>query len=491
MCDFTEVIFMQFLELPILIMLPFVGAFFLLLVNGDENRIKENSYYVGTLISISTFFASIYLCRKTYLLKDDINLFSVYSLKSFNISLKLGMNLLTSIFTNIISFLTVLSVFLSKKSIKSHIREYIFLILLLEFSFFCCFCTRDIFVFFIFFFCVSFILFFQISFWGIEKRVNTANKFILYSLLGNVCLLTAFFIIYQHLGASDFDTLKKALLPEMSRKLILILFVGAAFFFFPVFPVHLGLMDCFTEAPSPTRILISGGYTKLMLYFFIQVGIPIIGNDFINYGDFLINILCISMFLASIMTLNNKDIRKFTGSLHLVQNTLLMIGFVCLTMESLKGCLYFVFSQAISMPIFLIAMGAYYEKFGYSFSETNLLKKYPVLSSLIFLSGLNLLGFPPLPNFLGQFLILQSCFKEHPVTSFFTYMSIMFLFVSFYKIFAPILLEKEKKLEEDGEDLNLYERVSSLAVISGIIYLTINPECFFCLIRRVIDPLFE
>ncbi|MCQ2965370.1 MAG: hypothetical protein MJ250_01350 [Alphaproteobacteria bacterium] len=334
-------------------------------------------------------------------------------------------------------------------------------------------------------------MFFQISFWGIEKRVNTANKFILYSLLGNACLLTAFFIIYQHLGSLDFDVLKNALLPKIPRNIVLILFVGAAFFFFPVFPVHFGLMDCFTEAPSPTRILISGGYTKLMLYFFIQVGISIIGDDFIQSSNVLINVLCISMFFASVIALNNKDIRRFTGTLHLVQNTMILIGFFCLTMESIKGSLFFVLSQAISMPIFLIAMGAYYEKFGYSFSETNLLKKYPVLSSLIFLSGLNLLGFPPLPNFLGQFLIVQACFKVHPVSAFFIYLSIIFLLVSFYKIFAPVLLGKEQKSIEVEENLNLYEKIASMIVICGIIYLTINPECFFCIIRRVVDPLFE
>lgn len=482
---------MQFLELLILIMLPFTGAIFLLLISGDENRVKVNSFYVGLLISVSTFITSIYLCGKIYISGSNLETVSVYSLKAFNISLKFGMNLLTVIFTNVITFLTILSIFLSKKSVKNHTREYIFLILILEFFSLSVVCARDLFVFFISFFSISFVLFFQISFWGIEKRVNTANKFIIYSLFGNAYLLIAFFIIYQQYGSSDFSVLENIMFSQTTKNLLLFLLIGSIFFFSPIFPVHLGLIDCFTEAPSPTRILISGIYTKLMLYFLFQLGIHLIGEELLNFSSYMTAILSISILVCSLLSLTNRDIRRFTGYLHLIQNSIVLIGFFCLTVEGFKGSLFLFVSQAISMSIFLIAMGAYYDKFGYNFSEINLLKKYPILSSLIFLSGLNLIGFPPLPNFLGQFLILQSCYRSHPVIVFFVFVSIMLLFVSFYRIFSPVLLGKENSTEKEEDDLNCYEKFISMAIIGGIAFLTINPECLFCLIRHVVLPFFE
>src|SRR4030042_4241800 len=69
------------------------------------------------------------------------------------------------------------------------------------------FCALDLFTFYVFFEGVLIPMFLIIGVWGGERRVYSAFKFFLYTLLGSVLMLLALFAIYVAAGTTDIPAL--------------------------------------------------------------------------------------------------------------------------------------------------------------------------------------------------------------------------------------------------------------------------------------------
>ena len=80
---------------------------------------------------------------------------------------------------------------------KNRLRDFLIAILVMESFMIGVFCALDLFVFYLFFEAGLIPMFLIIGIWGGPRRVYSAFKFFLFTLLGSVLMLIAIIFIYQ------------------------------------------------------------------------------------------------------------------------------------------------------------------------------------------------------------------------------------------------------------------------------------------------------
>jgi NADH-quinone oxidoreductase subunit M len=135
--------------------------------------------------------------------------------------------------------------------------------------------------------------FFLIKLWGGLQRSRAALQFFVYTMVGSIALLLSFLAIFLVTGQFDFLTLagmaqtgelNNAMAGQLGWKdlpgqtLVLLIFAGAFLGFavkIPIVPFHTWLPLTYAEAPSPVTMLLTGAMSKMGVYGFLRVLLPI------------------------------------------------------------------------------------------------------------------------------------------------------------------------------------------------------------------------
>ena len=104
----------------------------------------------------------------------------------------------------LITFLTVLCVLISWRSIDEHVKEFFFFLLLLETGTIGVFVAIDLFLFYVFWEVTLVPMYFLIGIWGHERRVYAALKFFLFTMLGSVLMLFGIIWLYNLFRTFDY-----------------------------------------------------------------------------------------------------------------------------------------------------------------------------------------------------------------------------------------------------------------------------------------------
>ena len=125
-----------------------------------------------------------------------------YGLKIF-INYKVGIDGISILFIILTTFITPLCIISINNSIKNRLTEFLIAVLIMESFMIGVFCSLDLVIFYLFFEAGLIPMFLIIGIWGGERRVYSAFKFFLYTLLGSVLMLVAIISIYWITGTTD------------------------------------------------------------------------------------------------------------------------------------------------------------------------------------------------------------------------------------------------------------------------------------------------
>src|ERR1700689_4931106 len=101
------------------------------------------------------------------------------------------------------TFLTPLAILCSWTSITVRVREFFIMMLVLEVGLIGVFVSLDLFLFFFFWEVMLIPMYFLIGIWGHGRKIYAAVKFILYTMLGSILMLTAIIWLYKLTGTFD------------------------------------------------------------------------------------------------------------------------------------------------------------------------------------------------------------------------------------------------------------------------------------------------
>ena len=405
---------MNFPILSSLILLPSVGALFILITGSSVKSNFKSSRYVALFASFANFIISIYLW---YIFDSNIADFQFVEnriwLKGF-INYKVGIDgisILFIILTTLISSLCIVSV---SQTIKVKLKEFLIAILLMESLMIGVFCSLDLVIFYLFFEGGLIPMFLIIGIWGGPRRVYSAFKFFLFTLLGSVLMLVAIISIYWMNGTTDIIELYNLGIDTKYQNLLWLAFFSSFAVKTPMWPVHTWLPDAHVEAPTAGSVLLAAILLKLAGYGFIRFSIglfPVASQHFVP----LIYVLSlVAIIYTSFVALMQDDMKKLIAYSSVAHMGYVTLGIFTTTQQGLEGSIIQMISHGLVSAALFLCVGVVYDRMHSRLISTyggvvSIMPKYALLFMIFTLAAI---GLPGTSGFVGEFLILIGAFKK-------------------------------------------------------------------------------
>jgi NADH-quinone oxidoreductase subunit M len=268
--------------------------------------------------------------------------------------------------------------------------------------------------------------FLLIKIYGGENRDRAATKFFLYTFLGSVTMLLSFLGIYFAKGTFDFATLadlgKSGLLTgNIAWWAFAGIFLGLAVKV-PLFPFHTWLPDAYETAPTGVSMVLTGVLSKMGVYGFIRLLLPLFPNEIKVAGPWLLTLAVCSIVFAALAAWAQSDLKRMVAYLSINHLGYCMLGLFAITARStsslidmhaaLSGVFMQIFNHGITAAALFYFVGLLEQRRGLRGIDDfgGLMQRTPLLCGLMSVAMFSSLGLPGLNGFIGEFLIFKGSF---------------------------------------------------------------------------------
>ena len=399
--------------LSLLICVPTVGALFILFTKSTE---KYNSHkYISIFISLINFILSIYLWYKFDNSNSSFQFVENREWIYGFINYKVGIDGISILFVVLTTFITPLCILSVNSTIKNRLKDFLVAILIMESLMIGVFCSLDLVIFYLFFEGGLIPMFLIIGIWGGTRRVYSAFKFFLYTLLGSVLMLVAIIYIYWISGTTDVEKLYEIGIDAKYQKILWLAFFSSFAVKTPMWPVHTWLPDAHVEAPTAGSVLLAAILLKMAGYGFIRfsIGLFPIGSEY--FVSFVYVLSLIAIIYTSLVALMQEDMKKLIAYSSVAHMGFVTLGIFTMTQQGLEGSIFQMISHGIISAALFLCVGVIYERM-----HTREIKRYggivevmPKYSIVLMIFTLGALGLPGTTGFIGEFLILMGAFKDN------------------------------------------------------------------------------
>ncbi len=405
---------MNFPILSSLILLPTVGAFFLFFTRGN----KKNNFtvkYVALFTSFVNFLLSIYLW---ILFDHTTSEFQFVEqriwIKDF-INYKVGVDGISILFILLTTFITPLCILSVNNSIKERLSEFLIAVLIMESFMIGVFCSLDLVIFYLFFEAGLIPMFLIIGIWGGARRVYSAFKFFLYTLLGSVLMLVAIITIYWLTGTTDVIELYSLGIETKYQNLLWLAFFSSFAVKTPMWPVHTWLPDAHVEAPTAGSVLLAAILLKMAGYGFIRFSLGLFPAASEVFTPLIYTLSVIAIIFTSFIALMQEDMKKLIAYSSVAHMGYVTLGIFTIQQQGIEGSIIQMISHGLVSAALFLCVGVVYDRMHSRLINTyggivSIIPKYSVLFMLFTLAAL---GLPGTSGFVGEFLILMGAFKDN------------------------------------------------------------------------------
>jgi len=469
---------MNFPILSSLILLPTLGALFIFFVRSSNSQ-YQSSKYVALFITLGNFILSVYLwtifdnSATGFQFVEDREWISDF------INYKVGVDGISILFILLTTFITPICVITVNATIKNRLKDFLIAILILETFMIGVFCSLDLVVFYLFFEAGLIPMFLIIGIWGGDRRVYSAFKFFLYTLLGSVLMLVAIISIYWITGTTDVIKLYEIGIEPKYQNLLWLAFFSSFAVKTPMWPVHTWLPDAHVEAPTAGSVLLAAILLKMAGYGFIRFSLGLF-PDASEYFVPLVYILSlIAIIYTSLVALMQEDMKKLIAYSSVAHMGFVTLGIFTMTQQGIEGSIFQMISHGLVSAALFLCVGVVYDRF-----HTRLISRYgglvvimPKYAIFFMIFTLGALGLPGTSGFIGEFLVLMGAFKKNilvaTIASLGVILGAAYMLWLYKRIIFGKLINKDLKTMVD---LKTFEMITLGILIVPILFFGFYPE---------------
>ena len=464
--------------LPILITLPLIGLVFIFL-SSEEDENAEQSKKSALWTSASNFFLSLYLpinFDKSIPHFQFVNTFSWFNNDSLRFSL--GVDGLSMPFIILSTFLILACIIFILPQAKKNMKMYLASFLVLESLLIGTFSALDLFSFYIFFESILIPMYLLIGFWGGERRVYSAYKFFLYTLLGSVLMLIAIIFLYQEFGTISIPKLLDYTLPFYIQIWLWIAFFSSFAVKIPMWPFHTWLPDAHVEAPTEGSVILAGILLKLGGYGFIRFNLSILPDASIFFTPFIYFLSVVAIIYTSYIALVQDDMKKLIAYSSVAHMGFVTLGIFSANIQGLHGAIIQMISHGIISAALFFSIGSIYNRYKTKridfFGGLNL--KLPKFSVVFLIFTLGSIGLPGTSGFVGEYLTLLAVYSKNTMVAFISTLGVIlsasYMLMLYKRVFLGGLSEN---LDNKKDDINIYEICLYVVLVILIFIIGIKP----------------
>jgi len=432
----------QFPWITVITLLPLLGGFVIIGVEQQRARLARGlalGISLAALVMVlivaglfDRFSAALQFAER----HDWITSLGVY----YSVGID-GLGLLMLLLTAIV----VPMAMLASWNIQQRVPTYFALVLFLQAGLFGTFTALNFFHWFLFWELGLIPAFFLVRLWGGPERAAAATQFFIYTMVGSITLLLAFLALFLATGQFDFIELAKLaregkVIPALAshigwydltvKKLAVVIFAGAFLGFavkVPLIPFHSWLPGTYTQAPIGTTMLLTGVMSKMGLYGFLRILLPIFQQELRWVAPLLLWLAVITIVFSAGAAFAQRDLKRllaYSSINHLGYCLLGLFAVVNVTSGSpgnsvvdktaaLNGVMLQMFNHGLTAATLFWFVGLIEQRNGglRDLNEFGGLRKVaPVFCGLMGISLFSSLGLPGLNGFVGEFLIFRGAF---------------------------------------------------------------------------------
>ena len=469
---------MNFPILSSLILLPTIGALFIFFVRSSNSQ-YQSSKYVALFITLANFFLSLYLWIVFDKSIVDFQFVEERDWISGFVNYKVGVDGISILFILLTTFITPICVITVNATIKNRLKDFLIAILILETFMIGVFCSLDLVVFYLFFEAGLIPMFLIIGIWGGERRVYSAFKFFLYTLLGSVLMLVAIISIYWITGTTDVIKLYELGIDAKYQNLLWLAFFSSFAVKTPMWPVHTWLPDAHVEAPTAGSVLLAAILLKMAGYGFIRFSLGLFPDASLYFVPLVYTLSLIAIIYTSLVALMQEDMKKLIAYSSVAHMGFVTLGIFTMTQQGIEGSIFQMISHGLVSAALFLCVGVVYDRL-----HTRLINRYGGLVSIMpkyaivfMVFTLGSLGLPGTSGFIGEFLVLMGAFKKNILVATIASLGVILgaaYMLWLYKriIFGKLINEDVKKMV----DLKRFEIVTLWLLVLPIIFFGFYPE---------------
>jgi NADH-quinone oxidoreductase subunit M len=476
--------------------LPLVGVVLILIQPGrDPEQMTRSARWIALWTSLVTFVLSLFIwawfdpttAQFQFVEQADW-------LPTFAISYHMGIDGISLFFILLSTLLTVLCVLASWQAVHVRVREYMVAFLVLETLMVGMFCALDFIVFYMFFEGVLIPMFLIIGIWGGPRRVYSAFKFFLFTLLGSVLMLLAILAIYFQIGSTDMPTAMNFDFPAGMQKWLWLAFFASFAVKVPMWPVHTWLPDAHVEAPTAGSVILAGVLLKMGGYGFVRFSLPMFPLASAYFTPLVFTLSVVAIIYTSLVALAQDDMKKLIAYSSVAHMGIVTLGIFTVTEEGLQGAVLQMLSHGLVSSALFLIVGVVYDRL-----HTREIARYggladimPKYAFIFMLFTLASVGLPGTSGFVGEFLVLIGTYQVNTWAAFFattgTILSAGYMLYLYRRVVFGTITRADVKAMLD---LNPREMLVFAPLVAIVLWMGVYPSSFLKPMQPSVSNLIE
>jgi NADH-quinone oxidoreductase subunit M len=471
--------------LSLILFLPLAGAIILLFVpkqNGNAIRAIANLFgLAGFLVSVPLWF--------WYNTQDASYQFveRLPWIPSIGAQYFLGVDGFSALLVLLATLFGFIAILSSWTAITERLKEYYVFLLVLQTGMIGAFVSLDFLLFFLFWEVMLVPMYFLIGIWGSDRRLYSAIKFFLYTLVGSVVMLLGILALYFYdhsvTGVYTFDITQ---FQQLNVPANLQWWVFLAFFFgfavkVPMFPFHTWLPDAHTDAPTAGSVILAAVLLKMGTYGFIRFSLPILPDATRAFVPMMVTLAIVGIVYGALCAMAQQDWKRLVAYSSVSHMAMVMLGMFALNPVGIMGSIVQQLNHGISTGALFLLVGNVYER-----RHTRLISEYggikavmPRLVACFLIVTLSSIAVPGFNGFIGEFLILLGAFRWNPWMTGFAasgvILSAVYMLWMFQRVnYGDVTNEKNRQLP----DLSTREWALMIPTVAMAIFMGVFPSIF-------------
>jgi NADH-quinone oxidoreductase subunit M len=320
--------------LSLILFTPLVGVVVLLFVGSHRQHAIR---WIANITALAGFLVSLPLWFSFDMREPGFQFIERAPwIPSIGAEYFLGVDGFSALLVMLATLIGAIAVLSSWNAITERVKEYYIFLLMLQTGMIGAFVSLDFLLFFLFWEVMLVPMYFLIGIWGSDRRLYSAIKFFLYTLVGSVVMLLGILALYFHHGAeTGVYTFDITLFHQMSLPYGLQWWVFLAFFLgfaikVPMFPFHTWLPDAHTDAPTAGSVVLAAVLLKMGTYGFIRFSLPILPEATRAFVPFMVALAIVGIIYGALVAMAQRDWKRLVAYSSVSHMGMVMLGMFAL-----------------------------------------------------------------------------------------------------------------------------------------------------------------
>ncbi len=487
-------------DLPLLsfiIFLPLFSALFVIFMKEPEQGSKEakwgqrrNCWSVAFLASWATFVLSLFLLftfdsqKEGYQWVDQGQV-----LGPLKMQYSVGVDGISLCFVLLTTLLTPFALMASVKGIRYKVRTYVASFLILETMMLGTFCSLDSLYFYIFFEAVLIPMFLIIGIWGGERRIYSAFKFFLYTLLGSVLMLVALMTMIHTAQTTSIPLMQTFSFEPSLQTFLWLAFFASFAVKLPLWPFHTWLPDAHVEAPTGGSVILAGILLKMGGYGFLRFSIPMFPDACQTFAPYIYALCVVGVIYTSLVALVQTDMKKLIAYSSVAHMGIATFGLFSFDHDGIQGGIFQMLSHGLISGALFLCIGTLYDRFHSREIALygGLARIMPLFAVAFMIFTFASIGLPGTTGFVGEILVLMSAFKIGGFWAAFLGLGMILSAAYGLWLYSRLMLNKVEREElKKFPDLTPFEKTCFIPLGLLVIILGFYPKPLLTLTSQAV-----